>query len=196
MSMTYNVFLSDIDDSKIQEWIDELNKLEMSCEIHPGFSFKTQTGFLPFKINIKNQSHDTLLGKSYLTGFEFYLDEFNLEDNQDNKEQSLFQKLLKKPVEKLPFHSSEIDSKLKDKKYVVSFIFGIADTFELRMASLASATLSKICNGLCCYTDDYTDDDLWYDNESIIPNALNDVAEYEKSLKEREFRIHEFKQWV
>lgn len=192
MSMTYNVFLNEVDDSKIQEWISELNKFEMSCEIHPEFSFKTQTGFLPFKINIKNQSHDALLGKDYLTGFEFYLDDFNIEDHQENKEQSFFQKLFKKPIEKTPFHSPEIDSKLKDKKYVISFVFGVADTFELRMASLASATLSKLCNGLCCYVDD----DLWYSNETIAQDAFKDVVEYEKSLKECEFRLHEFEQWM
>ena len=192
MSMTYKVFFSEIDDSKIQEWIDELNKLEMSYEIHPQFSFKAQNGFLPFKINIKKHSHEALLDKEYLTGFEYYFDDFNLEDHQKSKEQGFFQKLLKKPIERLPFHSPEVDSKLRDKKYVAYFVFGISDTFELRMASLASATLSKICNGLCCYADD----DLWYDNGNIVQGALRDVSEYEKSLKEREFRLHEFEHWA
>ena len=190
--MSYNVFLNDIDDSKIQDWISELNKLGMECEVHPEFSFKTQTGFLPFKIQIHDNSHEALMNKEYLTGFEYYLDNFDIEENTEYKEQTFFQKLLRKPKEKLPFHSREIDQRLKDKKYVVTFNFGIADTFELRMASLASAALSKITDGVCCYADD----DLWYDNTNIIQNALNDVSEYEKSLKEREFRIHEFEKWL
>lgn len=192
MSMSYNVFLNDIDDSKIHEWISELNKLGMDCEVYPEFSFKTQTGFLPYKIKIHENSHEALINKEYLTGFEYYLDSFNIEENADYKEQSIFQKLLRKPKEKLPFHSKEIDQRLKDKKYVITFNFGIADTFELRMASLASATLTKITNGVCCYADD----DLWYDNTNIIENALNDVSEYEKSLKVREFRVHEFEKWL
>jgi hypothetical protein len=191
MSMSYEVFLNDIDDSKIQEWISELNKLGMDCEVHPEFSFKTQQGFLPFKIKINENSHEALMNKEYLTGFEYYIDRFDVEENMKYKEQSFFQKLLRKPKQKLPFHSKEIDQILKDKKYVVLFNFGIADTFELRMASLASATLTKIADGVCCYSDD----DLWYDNGTIIENALKDVAEYEKTLKEREFRLHEFEEW-
>ena len=192
MSMSYNVFLDDIDDSKIREWVSELNKVGMNCEVHPEFSFKTQVGFLPFKIKIYENSHEGLMHKEYLTGFEYYLDNFDIEENTEHKEQSFIQKLLGKPKEKLPFHSEEVDKKLKNKKYVVTFSFGTSDTFELRMASLASAALSKITDGVCCYADD----DLWYDNTNITENALRNVSEYEKSLKEREFRLHEFKNWL
>lgn len=192
MSMSYNVFLNDIDDSKIQDWISELNKLEMDCEVHPEFSFKSRSGFLPFKIKIHENTHESLKNKDYLTGFEYYLDSFDLEESSEYQEQSFFEKLLKKPKIKLPFHSEEIDQRLKDKKYVVTFNFGISDTFELRMASLASATLAKISGGVCCYADD----DLWYDNETVIDQLLRDVSEYEKSLKEREFRIHAFEEWL
>ena len=191
MSMSYNVYLKDIDDSSVQEWISELNKLGMDCEIHPEFSFKTQTGFLPFKIKIHENTHEALKNKDYLTGFEYYLEKFDLEENSEYVEQSFFQKILKKKT-KLPYHSEEIDQRLKDKKYVVTFNFGISDTFELRMASLASATLSKISDGVCCYTDD----DQWYDNATVTDQLLKDVSEYEKSLKEREFRIHEFEEWL
>ena len=192
MSMTYNVFLSDIDDSKIQDWLLELNRLGMSCQIHPEFSFKSHSGFLPFKINVKEKTHDLLLNKDYLTGFEFYLDDFKLGDHQKYVEQGFLQKILKKPKEKLHYHSPEIDEKLEDKKFVAYFVFGVSDTFELRMATLASAALSKICDGICCYADD----DLWYENENVVENALDNVCDYEKMLKEREFRLHEFEGWV
>jgi len=88
--------------------------------------------------------------------------------------------------------SGEIDEKLKDKKYVVTFNFGIQDTFELRMASLGSATLSKITNGLCCYAND----GIWYDNNNIVENALNEVSKYEISLNKKDFRLHEFEKWL
>jgi len=192
MSMDYNVFLNDLDDSKIPLWMEELNKLGMECEIHPEFSFKTQTGFLPFKVKVTEKSNEELMSNEYLTGFEYYLDSFNLEEHIEPQKQSFFDKLLKKPIEQNYFCSKEIDEKLKLYKYVVTFNFGIADTFELRMASLASATLSRITNGLCCYPGD----DIWYDNETIVENALKDVADHERSLNPREFRLHEFEEWL
>ena len=192
MSMDYNVFLNDIDDSKIQEWIDELNKLGMECEVHPEFSFKDQKGFLPFKIIIKDNSHEALLNKEYLTGFEYYLEEFNIDDHTEYLKQSFIDKILRKPRKKSIYYSEEIDEKLKDKKYVVTFNFGIQDTFELRMASLGSATLSKITNGLCCYAND----GIWYDNNNIVENALNEVSKYEISLNKKDFRLHEFEKWL
>ncbi|VAW78177.1 hypothetical protein MNBD_GAMMA12-1133 [hydrothermal vent metagenome] len=178
--------------SVFAKWVSELNKLGMDCEIHPEFLFETQTGFLPFKVNIKENSHEALMNREYLTGFEYYLDDFNLEENTEYLEKSFFQKLLKKPKEKKHFHTKEIYEQLQDKKYIITFNFGISDTLELRMASLASVTLSKLANGVCCYADD----NIWYDNTNIIENALNDVTEYEKSLRQREFRLHGFEEWL
>lgn len=144
MGMTYNVFMSDIDDSKIPEWIGELNKLGMECNVHPEFSFKTQTGFLPFRIKIEKHTHEALMNKEFLTGFEYYLDGFNLEEHTEYLKQSLFDRLLMKPKERGVFHSRDIDEKLKNMKYVVTFNFGVADTFELRMASLGVQPCQKL----------------------------------------------------
>ena len=192
MSMDYNVYLNELDDENIPAWIAEMNKLGMVCEIHPAFSFKTQKGFLPFKIKVTDNSHDDLLNVEYLTGFEYYSDTFNLEESIKPKKQSFFDKLLKRPKKKNYLYSKSIDEKLKACKYVITFNFGVADTFELRMASLASATLSKITNGVCCYPSE----GIWYDNETIIENALKDVTAHEKTLKPRDFRLHKFEVWL
>lgn len=145
MSISYSVFLSTIDDSAISEWLYELNQLGMDCEIHPDFSFNECDGFLPFKINIKENSHELLLNREYLTGCELYIDTFDIEQEKSFKRQGFIEKLWSKPAQKDFYHSAEIDENLKDKKWIVMFSSGVADTFEFRIASLGSATLAKVC---------------------------------------------------
>ena len=171
MSMNFNVYINDIDDSKIEPWIKELNKLGMKCEIHPDFSFKSHSGFLPFKINISENSHDLLLNKDYLTGFEYFIDDFNLDDHTNYKKQTFIQKVFGRPKQKLFLHSKEIDEKLMNKKFNITFNFGVSDTFELRIAYLASACLSKITNGLCCDQNN----NIWYENHNVIEKALVEI---------------------
>ena len=193
MSLNINVFLEEPDDSIIPIWIDELNKLGMDCKIHPDFSFNDHTGFLPFKIKVNSNSHEDLMHKEYLTGFEFYMDDFVLSDNvEPPKNRSLIDKLLNKPIETSYFVSPEIDEKLMSFNKVITFNWGSSDTFELRMALLASATLTKIANGVCCYPAD----NIWYNTETVVENSLKEVSDYEKSLKPSEFKLHKFEKWI
>lgn len=193
MSLDINVFLKDPDDSLIPAWIEELNKLDMECEIHPEFSFKDHSGYLPFKIKITSNSHDELMNQEYLTGFEFYMDDFNLEKNIEKpKEPSFIGKLIGKKAQINYFASPEIDEKLKSYNKVIILSWGSSDTFELRMAMLASATLAMISGGISCYPAD----DVWHSPETAVEESINEVAEYEKSLKPREFKLHKFEGWL
>jgi hypothetical protein len=193
MSLDINVFLKDPNDALIPLWLEELNKLGMECEIHPEFSFNDHSGFLPFKIKITSNSNEELMNKEYLTGFEFYMDNFDLEENIEKTEgSSLFGKLLGKKTQVNYFASSEIDEKLKHCNKVITFNWGSADTFELRMAMLSSATLARVAGGISCYPAD----DIWYNPETVVEESISEVAEYEKSLKPREFKLHEFEGWL
>jgi len=192
MSLDINVFLNDPDDSLIPSWLEELNKLGMECEINPEFSFKDHTGFLPFKIKITSNSHTELMNHEYLTGFEFYMDDFSLEENiEPPKRQSIKEKLLRKPAQINNFASPEIDKKLKPYNKVITFNWGSADTFELRMAVLASATLAKITGGISYYPED----EIWYNTDTVVEESIKEVSEYEKSLKPSEFQLHKFEGW-
>lgn len=193
MSLDINVFLKEPDDTIIPRWLDELNRLGMECEIHPEFSFKDHTGFLPFKIKVTSNSLDELMNVEYLTGFEFYMDDFDLDKSiEPSKKQSIIEKLLGKPVKENYFVSLEIDEKLKQFNKVITFNWGSADTFELRMAVLASATLAKVTGGISCYPAD----DVWYNTDTVVEEAIAEVSDYEKSLKPREFKLHKFEQWL
>ncbi len=78
MSLDLNVYVKQIDDSIISEWIDRMNQFDMECEIHPDFSFTDHSGFLPFKIQLKNPKNQELKDKEFISGFEFYKADFDL----------------------------------------------------------------------------------------------------------------------
>ncbi len=193
MSLDINLYVEKIDDSLIPLWIEKMNQLEMKCEIHPEFSFKNHSGFLPFKIKLYDSQHQELVKDDFMTGFEFYIDDFNFEHEIEKRKpkKGLLDKLFRKKTPKLYYAGPEIDDKLKECKKMLSFVWGTADTFELRMALLSSAVLTVITNGVCCYPVD----DIWYDNNTIVKNFLNDVMEYENSLKSKELKLHKFDKW-
>lgn len=183
-----------IDDTVIPKWIERMNQMGMECEIYPGFSFENHSGFLPFKIRIENPKNPNLVNKEFITGFEFYLDEFSLEDELESlkPQKTFFQKVFKNDQEeKAVFISEEIDVRLKRCKKVMNFNWGAADTFELRMASLSSAILSELTDGVCCYAAD----DIWYDNATIVKDAYKEVVEYENSISLRDWEVHPFEGW-
>ena len=72
------------------------------------------------------------------------------------------------------------------------FRWGSSDTFELRMALLGSATLSVLINGVCYDPQG----DIWYDNSTIIEEALKGVLEYENDLKSDELKLDQFEEWL
>lgn len=81
MSLDYNVYVHQIDDAIIPKWIERMNRMGMECEIYPKFSFENHSGFLPFKIKVESLSNPDLVNKEFITGFEFYLSEFNLDSD-------------------------------------------------------------------------------------------------------------------
>ncbi|WP_445370112.1 hypothetical protein ACH518_00440 (plasmid) [Methylomonas sp. HW2-6] len=191
MSMDINVFLNELDDLIVPIWLQKMQELGMSCQIHPEFSFSKHSGFLPFKINIQDHSHPELIGKDYYAGFEFYYDDFDVNKHIKQPKQSWLDKLLKKPVPVAYFANAEIDQHLKKCTKSTLFNFGSSDTFDLRMALLASATITEVTKGICWQAFS----DTWPSSDTIVSQALKEVCEYENSLTPEEFRVHEFKGW-
>ncbi len=193
MSLDINVYVDKIDDKIIPKWIERMNGFDMECEIHPDFSFEDYSGFLPFKIRLKNPTNKDLEGRELISGFEFYRDEFNLQNEleQIQPRKTFLQKLLNKKSEKIFFVNPEIDSKLENCNWVLTFIWGAHNSLELRMSSLSSAIIAELTNGVCCYPAD----DIWYDNKTIVEDSFKELLEYENSLKPNAWKVHEFESW-
>ncbi|WP_292470994.1 hypothetical protein [Methanolobus sp.] len=195
MSLDIYVYVENIDDSLIPLWVEKLNQRDMKCEIHPEFSFATASGYLPFKIELRDSKRKELLNNEFTSGFELDIDDFNLEDEiQDSKpKQNLVNKILSRKSSPVYYVNSEIDEKLKKCSKILYFRWGSSyDIFELRMALLSSATLAVLTNGVCYDPQD----DIWYDNSTIIEDALKEVRKYENLLEPDELKWEKFEEWL
>ncbi len=126
------------------------------------------------------------------SGFEMYIDKFNLKANKDslNPKLSLLDKLLGKKKQEIEFAPPEIEARLKDCKISVSFVWGGSDSFASRFVLLVSAILTELTNGVSGF-----EDGTWYDNYNIVENAFQEAIEYEQSIPEEELDFYEFDEW-
>ncbi|MES2108848.1 MAG: hypothetical protein V4577_08880 [Bacteroidota bacterium] len=193
MSLDLNVYCKELSDDLIPRIVKRLNQYEMVVEIHPDFSFETQTGFLPFKFRLTNPPVETLNETDLISGFEVYISDFNLSSEKKalKPKPGFFDKLFGKTTPDVPFAPPEIEKRLAECKKLVSFVWHVGDSFELRFASLTSAILTELTGGVCSYPAD----DIWYDNKNIVEEAFAEIKGYEKSLKEKDIKYHEFEGW-
>jgi hypothetical protein len=194
MSLDIKVYTRELSDDLIPKIQRRLNEFEMTCEIHPRFSFSNQTGFLPFKFQLIIPPFEKLRNKTLLSGFELYIHDFDF-GNERKKVQpipTLLDKLTGKKLLSRPLVNNEIDKRLKDCRKTLSFVWHAADSFEVRFALLVSAILTELTNGVCTYPAD----GIWYDNEGFVTKTWSEVKEYETiHLKERDLVFHEFEKW-
>ncbi len=195
MSLSINVYCKQISQGLVPQIIKRLNDFDMVVEVHPDFKFdqEADTGFLPFKFRLKNTHFTILKDKELKSGFEIYIDDFDLVKEKEDLKPKLgfFSKLFGKKQPEVAFASPDIETRLKDCKKVVTFVWHTSDDFELRFASLTSAILTEITNGVCCYPDD----DIWYENRNIVDEAFKEIKEYEKTLNEKDLDFMEFDEW-
>jgi hypothetical protein len=194
MSLDIIVYTKQLSDDYIPKIVKRLNDFEMVCEANPDCSFNEQTGFLPFKFRLTNPPFPILKDKELITGFELYISDFDLEDEKQKAKpkQGFIDKLLGKKQPDNPLFTADIDNRLKESKKMVSFVWHVADSFELRFASLASAILTELTDGVCTYPAD----DIWYENENFVEKTWQEIKDYETTLlKERDLKFHEFKGW-
>lgn len=193
MSLEMCTYAAAVDDDLIPRWVGRMNELGMHCEIHPEFSFH-DTGFLPFKVTLERSKHDQLVGTPYLTGFEFDMSDFNLEEEIAalTPKAGLMDKLLgrKEPVHY--FANPEIDARLAACTKLLSFVYGTADSLQFRMAVVSSAVLAELTGGVCCYPAD----DDWYPTVGLVERAVKEANEYEESLHPRDLQVQKFEGWL
>ncbi|WP_338841265.1 hypothetical protein [Flavobacterium ginsenosidimutans] len=185
MSLDMNVFVEDLSDSIIPEILKRLNDFDMKVEIHPDFSFQTQTGFLPFKFTLENSKFDILKDKELLSGFELYIDDYDFQKEKKHlqSKKNLFQKIFNK--------QTETEKRLSKCTKVLNFNWHLDITFELRFVLLTSAIITEITNGV--RHDPATD--YWYENKNIVKEAFEDVEKFELSVSHDRLRFHEFEGW-
>ena len=194
MSLAINVYCKKVSKEMIPIIMKRLNDYDMIASVHPDFTFdeEADSGFLPFKFKLRNPHHKVLNGKELKSGFELYISQFDLAIEKENLKPTLnfFEKLIGKKQHDVPYATPEIEARLKDCKIMVSFVWHASDTFASRFASLTSAILSELTNGVCTY-----EDETWYDNKNIVENAFQEIREFEMSIDEKDLDYNEFDVW-
>jgi hypothetical protein len=192
MSLEMNTYVPIINNLLIPQWISEIQKLGMDCEMHPNISLISHNGFLPFKIRIRDSIHKELNGVDFLTGFEFYSEDFNLQVELDKRtpKSGGLGRFLRGKSRQEPYATVELDKKLECCRKLLTFSWGAADLFELRMVNISSAVLAEITGGVVSYPAD----NIWY-NRSVV-ESLAEAREYENSCKPRDIKVHRFERWL
>ncbi|MFV0584771.1 MAG: hypothetical protein ACK5N4_22380 [Parabacteroides gordonii] len=193
MSLDISVYCKELTDDLMPKIVKRLNDYDMIVEVHPDVMFTNQTGFCPFKFQLTNPPAEILRGKVLVSGFELYVDDFDLAIAKEELKPKLgfWDKLLGKKQPEIAFATPDIETRLKDCRKVVSFVWHMGDSFELRFVSMVSAILTELTNGVCTYPAD----DIWYENKNIVEEFYKEVCDYEKSLSEKELEFHEFDGW-
>jgi len=194
MSSDLNVYCKNLSADLVPKIVKKLNDFDMVVEIHPEFKFdqENDTGFIPFKFRLKNPYFDNLK-EDLKSGFEIYIDDFDLQKTKDNLKPKLsfLDKLFRKKTPRILFATPEIEHRLKDCNKIVTFIWSPDDTFETRFASMTSAILTELTNGVCHHPAD----DIWYENRNIVETAFKEARNYEETIKEKDFVFHKFDEW-
>lgn len=105
--------------------------------------------------------------------------------------QSFFDKLIGKKQPEIQFAAPKLENRLKDCKKAICFVWNSGDSFQLRFASLMSAVLTELTNGVCTYPVD----DIWYDNQDFADKTFREIVEYENSLNASRIKFFEFQNW-
>lgn len=183
MSYDLSVNLKGLNDSIIPEWLSEIRKLNMNVEVHPDFSFKNHSGFLPFKVVIYDCPNRSLNNIELITGFELVISPLE----KSGKNGSFFSKLFskQKPI-------SAIEKKLRDADTEISFYISAQESFEFRMGWYSAATLAFLCNGVL--TD--LQEGIQLEGKQLITHATEVVLADEKMIEKDDWRVNEFKEWL
>jgi len=194
MSIEIIVYTKQLSDDLIPKIVSRLNDFDMDCEVYPGFSFNEHIGFLPFKFKFRSPPFEILTNKELVSGFELCVDNFNFEQEKlrSQPKLGLIQRLTGRKHPSHSLFSVDIDKRIKHCVKKVSFTWQVADSFEVRFASIVSAILSELTDGVCSYPAD----GVWYENQNFAEKTWGEVRAYETNiLTERTLKFHEFTNW-
>jgi hypothetical protein len=194
MAIEIVTYAAHVDDSLVAPWLDQLLNLGMKCELHPDFSFESQSGFLPIKLLNLRPTRGEFNNILFLSGFEFYVDKFDVEIEfpivlPRRGLLNFFEKKAEEPNQRV---NSEVDAKLLSCKWRLTFRFGSADVFELRLADLSSAILMNLTDGVRHIPEDSD----WSIAPKLLHQIVEAVEEHERSLDVGTYQSHRFESWT
>ncbi len=154
MSLDIAVYTRHLSDDLIPKIQKRLNDFEMTCEIHPKFSFSDQTGFLPFKFQLTNPPFEKLRDKVLMSGFELYIDDFDFEQEKKKiqPKPSFMDKLTGKKIADRPLVNDEVDQRLKvtQEGLLDDSVAGEKRIFEFKYIN-NTWTIASLKLGFKCY---------------------------------------------
>ena len=86
MSLAFKVYCKKVSKDIIPKIMKRLNDFDMVVSVHPNFKLDgdEDSGFLPFKFRFTETHLDILKGKELKSGFEIYIDDFDLHTEKEN----------------------------------------------------------------------------------------------------------------
>lgn len=179
MSYDLIVHVNELNDSIVPEWLEELRRFNMSVEIHPAFTFESQSGFLPFKIIVFDCPNPKLNEMELMSGFEL-----SVNDLYPEVKRSIWSK----------WFSKDRGTHSGTHNYTKELVFRISiqDSFEYRLAWYSAAAIVKMCNGILIDPQE----NIQLAGNQAIRHAYEQVINDEKSIQEDEWRIHKFNGWI
>jgi hypothetical protein len=183
-----NVYVVDIDDQIIPRWLEIMGMLGVESEITP-FSFENEDGHVGFKINLYGHEYEELNGKDLISSIDIFKKEFDLQNKIESlQKKTIFQRLFNKTTETAYYSNHEIDSRLSNCKWILTFKSSTHNTLSYRLAFLSSAVISQLTNGVFhCPSDKKW---IYNDNEAILEYALKKSLEHEKLLEPSDWQVH------
>ncbi|CAI6087323.1 hypothetical protein [Cohnella sp. JJ-181] len=182
MSYDLTVRLKRLDDTMIPQWISEINKFNMRVEVYPKFTFSDHSGFLPFKVVNYDCPNPRFNNIELLTGYELDIQRMSLVPVKKSFVHKWFSGNNTKNTDEEIQSNAEIE---------VTFSISIQDSFEFRIGWYSAAALAMIGDGVLI---DHQEG-IEVQGNRLIRHAYDTVLQDEKTIKEDEWKVHEFDEW-
>ncbi len=188
--MSIGLYVPTIDDSMIAPWIARMQEGVAHLAVHPGFSFVTESGFVPFRITPLAQPEGAALAEC-LTGFEIYRGPTDLSFCLDEQQQA--EARLSEVGEPFRFGAWVVPRVIAHRLTAcpVSFelVWGAADRFEFRVALLSAAILADLTGGVAVEGEE----GLWLTGPEGVAEARSMIEAFEQSMTD--LPVHPFEGW-
>lgn len=200
MNLNIKLYCKELPFGLVLKLKERLNQYDMHVDIQPDFLLHNEftSAYLSFRFSFKEEStFHAISSKELKSGFEFYIEDFNLKDDEElfNPRLLFVEHLQGKRNEDYVFGKHSMISALNECTKQICFIANTDDDiFEMRFASLTSAILTDLTKGICHYPD-YN---LWYDQSNLGKTAdrvFKSIIGYENALVKNEIVFHEFEVW-
>ena len=190
MGIDYYAYAKDITSFSVKNCEKYISNLGLKIEIYPEYDAYSHTGFLPIKLD-GDFIADTLAGKSFLSGFEICLNQYE-HVSATNAPTGLLRKIFgkfgkKAEQQEIPFYNA-----IKDASHYFSISCSSQDSFEIMLAYAFSAYLCKDC--LAILDDPQTGQ--FFDKEKLIIIEVNEIIDKLKIMYcKGALSTHDFVEW-